>query len=61
MKCYKCGKGIDDGVEVMLPIDPKGTPDRRWACVECVEDSAVVKIAKEGCRNEITNNETRVH
>lgn len=47
MKCYKCGKGMDDGVEAMLPIDPKGTTDRRWACIECVKDSAVLKIAKE--------------
>lgn len=23
MKCYKYGKGMDDGVEAMLPIDPK--------------------------------------
>ena len=61
MKCYKCGKGMDDGVEEMLPIDPKGTPDRRWVCIECVKDSAVVKIAKEGYRSEITNNETRLH
>lgn len=45
LKCYKCGKGMDDGVEEMLPIDPKGTPDRRWVCIECVKDSAVVKIA----------------
>ena len=47
VKCYTCGKGMDDGVEAMLPIDPKGTPDRRWCCIECVRDSAVQKIATE--------------
>lgn len=36
MKCCMCNKGIDDGVEMMKPIDPKGAPNRRWACTDCL-------------------------
>lgn len=34
LKCCKCGDGIGSG-KSFIPIEPKGTPDRKWACTEC--------------------------
>lgn len=34
MKCYKCGDSIESG-KSFIPVDPPGTPKRRWSCIEC--------------------------
>lgn len=36
MKCYKCGRGIAQGLS-MFPIDSPGEDDRRWACEDCIK------------------------
>ena len=34
MKCYKCGCSIESG-KSFRPIEPKGTPNRKWVCNDC--------------------------
>ena len=46
MKCYKCGKGMMD-VDTLIPIDPKGTENRRWSCLKCAPKEKVKQIPKD--------------
>lgn len=39
MKCCVCGKTMSQADEDMYPVDPKGTPDRRWACESHVKEA----------------------
>lgn len=32
--CSQCGVGLESGRD-FTPIDPKGTPNRRWVCSQC--------------------------
>lgn len=34
MNCHRCKKTMGQ-VTGMVPIDPKGTENRRWVCTEC--------------------------
>lgn len=34
MKCYKCGDSPETG-KSFIPVEPAGTPNRKWACTEC--------------------------
>ena len=47
MKCYKCGKGIFDGVS-MVPIDPKGK-GRRWVCLDCEPSATMPQDVRDLC------------
>ena len=37
MKCSRCNKKMSE-VNGLVPIDPKGTKDRRWVCLDCITD-----------------------
>ena len=34
MYCYKCNKLFNE-CRGMIPIEPKGTPNRKWVCTDC--------------------------
>lgn len=36
MKCYKCGCGLESGRD-FIPIEPKGTLNRKWTCTLCAD------------------------
>lgn len=48
MKCCRCGKSFYD-CKAMHPIDPPGTENRRWVCLDCetAEENAVVRDCRE--------------
>jgi hypothetical protein len=48
MKCYICGKGMDEGLS-LVPIEPKGTLNRKWACLDHAEKIEVPNDIKEIC------------
>lgn len=35
LTCSKCGKTMADLGCCFMPIEPKGTPNRKWACEYC--------------------------
>lgn len=37
MRCYKCGNGVESGRD-FIPIEPAGTPNRKWCCTLCADD-----------------------
>ena len=47
MKYYKCGrKPVQNNLD-MLPIEPKGTPNRKWVCTECATPEQINSIPKD--------------
>lgn len=34
MKCCRCGDSPETG-KSFIPIEPAGTPNRKWSCTEC--------------------------
>jgi len=48
MKYYKCGrKPVQNNLD-MLPIEPKGTPNRKWVCTECATPEQINSIPNVG-------------
>lgn len=51
MKCYKCEAGIETG-KSFIPIEPPGTPKRKWICTKCAtiaqKRKAEGSLGKEG-------------
>lgn len=37
MKCCRCNAVMGE-LNAMVPIDPKGTKDRRWVCLNCITE-----------------------
>lgn len=37
--CYKCGAGFETG-RSFVPVEPAGTPNRKWVCIECKAEMA---------------------
>jgi hypothetical protein len=35
MSCSKCGRAFISNNLSAFPIEPKGTPDRKWMCEDC--------------------------
>jgi len=59
MKCCRCGKSFYD-CKAMHPIDPPGTENRRWVCLDCEtaeENAAVDPVVKEIERIILEDNE----
>lgn len=44
MKCCKCGRMLIGCKTPSFPIDPKGTPGRRWACMGCLTPEQLANI-----------------
>ena len=51
MKCCKCGISPESG-RSFIPIEPAGTPNRKWACTQCADliqrQQARNALGKEG-------------
>lgn len=51
MRCCKCNNGIETG-KSFIPIEAKGTPNRKWVCTECAnlvqKQSAINSLGKDG-------------
>jgi hypothetical protein len=47
MKCFKCGKTIDDDNTLdFYPVEPYG-PNRKWACSDCIKNNLSVRYLYE--------------
>lgn len=40
MKCTRCNKQMSE-VNGMIPIEPKGTKDRKWVCTNCATNEEI--------------------
>lgn len=47
MKCCRCNKGMSELKCGMIPIEPKGTKDRKWICTDCATNEEIDDIDKE--------------
>lgn len=46
MKCCFCGKGMEENKN-MFPLDPPKTPNRRWACTDCMSAEQIADIPQD--------------
>lgn len=46
MKCCFCNQGIDEG-KTLIPIEPRGTKNRKWACLDCIPDKVKKDISED--------------
>jgi len=52
MECYKCKKPMSEEKRGMIPVDAKGTPGRRWVCLDCadiIQKRTVPKDVRDLC------------
>ncbi|MBH1941653.1 hypothetical protein I5677_12190 [Mobilitalea sibirica] len=51
MNCCKCNRTMSE-VKGMIPIEPKGTPNRKWVCTDCaniVQKQTIDKDTRNLC------------
>lgn len=51
--CFKCGDTDENRKSTFVPVQPKGTPNRKWICTECLNKSKKEYVATSQLINDM--------